>query len=67
MKNNKKSYRHDRNKKVKIKKFLRALKMSKLEAPPPSQTSHEQSSSKSPNPSPDPDVDDASSKRQATR
>lgn len=42
--------------------------MHKLEAPPTQLTSaHSQSSSKSPVPSPDPDVDDASSKRQATR
>lgn len=45
--------------------------MSKLEAPPSqlSSTTPMQSSSKSPNPSPDPDpdIDDASSKRQATR
>lgn len=52
-----------------IEKFIKRIKtkMSKLEAPPASQTSHVQSSSKSPNPSPDPDIDDASSKRQATR
>lgn len=41
--------------------------MNKLEAPPSQLSSHMQSSSKSPNPSPDPDIDDASSKRQATR
>lgn len=42
--------------------------MNKLETPPPQfSSSHMQSSSKSPNPSPDPDIDDASSKRQATR
>lgn len=39
--------------------------MNKLETP--LTTTHMQSSSKSPNPSPDPDIDDASSKRQATR
>lgn len=41
--------------------------MNKLETPPEPVSSHMQSSSKSPNPSPDPDIDDASSKRQATR
>lgn len=41
--------------------------MSKLETSPAQLSAHMQSSSKSPNPSPDPDIDDASSKRQATR
>lgn len=43
--------------------------MNKLETPPMTlASSHMQStSSKSPVPSPDPDIDDASSKRQATR
>lgn len=41
--------------------------MNKLETPLTTLSTHMQSSSKSPNPSPDPDIDDASSKRQATR
>lgn len=41
--------------------------MNKLETSPAQLSTQMQSSSKSPNPSPDPDIDDASSKRQATR
>lgn len=41
--------------------------MNQLETPTAQPSTNMQSSSKSPNPSPDPDIDDASSKRQATR
>lgn len=47
--------------------FSTEHKMNKLEAPTAQVSTLMQSSSKSPNPSPDPDIDDASSKRQATR